>query len=443
MSSKPIYRVGVAGLDPRDLRLVEIVFKHSQYNKFEFKLAATVEIDLVDFIIVNPLEASGARAIALVASSPVPIPVISAIPRGATITAKHTISIDRLTLQLLPILNRVIELELLGPDTEPMRYPTNSRHFEELPEGLPMPGEAATQRPAVKTAATVFPASSPPAVRNPLPPLETMAQYKTATSPVLHKTEPTRDATVPLSPRVSAPVVAPVPVSLATVPVLPVPLQPVPMQQESLPMRKPENLAAAPKPPAPAASAPNTDVAQRESNKLVSLRSRSDAAPQRLRALVVDDSPTVRQQLVLALNKMGFQTEAGSGGADALERLNGGSHFDLILVDVVMPDMDGYKLTREIKRHKVWRSTPVIILTSKSSPFDLARGALAGCDTFLSKPVPLKALEQGIVKVLRKSLAIDDLGSLIKLSEQRAAEAAAALASGSVASVSSGLSKSA
>jgi DNA-binding response OmpR family regulator len=79
----------------------------------------------------------------------------------------------------------------------------------------------------------------------------------------------------------------------------------------------------------------------------------------------------------------------------------------------VMPDMDGYKLTREIKRNIEYKSTPVIILTSQSSPFDRARGALAGCDTFLTKPVDLKRFYDASAKMLRKSMAVDDLGSWI------------------------------
>ncbi|HMN83415.1 MAG TPA: response regulator [Burkholderiaceae bacterium] len=134
---------------------------------------------------------------------------------------------------------------------------------------------------------------------------------------------------------------------------------------------------------------------------------------QRLRVLVIDDSPTVRQQLTIAFERMGMACETAANAQAALARL-AQQHFDLALVDVIMPEMDGYKLTREIKRNKRTRQVPVIILTSKSSPFDLARGALAGCDSFLSKPVPLKALEAAVVKHLRKSLAIDDLSSLLR-----------------------------
>jgi twitching motility two-component system response regulator PilG len=121
---------------------------------------------------------------------------------------------------------------------------------------------------------------------------------------------------------------------------------------------------------------------------------------------------------------MGIACECAESGAEALERL-GEDHFDLALVDVVMPDMDGYRLTREIKRNRRLRQMPVIILTSRSSPFDLARGALAGCDTYLTKPVPFRALEAAVVKQMRRSLAIDDLTGLIRTSTALPASPAA------------------
>jgi two-component system, cell cycle response regulator len=134
--------------------------------------------------------------------------------------------------------------------------------------------------------------------------------------------------------------------------------------------------------------------------------------PARLRALVVDDNPTVRMQLVMVLERMGLQCDSAEGGEAALQKLAQQS-YNMIYVDVVMPDMDGYKLTREIKRNRDHKSTPVVILTSKSSPFDRARGALAGCDTYLTKPVELKRLFDATTQCLRKSMAVSDMSDWI------------------------------
>jgi len=166
-------------------------------------------------------------------------------------------------------------------------------------------------------------------------------------------------------------------------------------------------LGTAPSAPAPSAPAPSNLVAFPRSHIA------EGANNARLRVLIVDDSPTVRRQLSGALERLGVASEAVESARQALQRLSE-QHFDLALLDIVMPDMDGYQLTREIKRNKQWRQLPVIILTSRSSPFDLARGALAGCDAYLTKPVPFRALEAAIVKQLRRSLAIDDLSGLIR-----------------------------
>jgi two-component system, cell cycle response regulator len=133
---------------------------------------------------------------------------------------------------------------------------------------------------------------------------------------------------------------------------------------------------------------------------------------ERLRALVVDDSPTVRTQLARTLDRMGMDCDAADGGNTALSLLTQHT-YNIIYVDVVMPDMDGYKLTREIKRDRENKVTPVIILTSKSSPFDRARGSLAGCDTYLTKPVELKRFYEATVMCLAKNMAVADMRGLV------------------------------
>jgi len=134
-------------------------------------------------------------------------------------------------------------------------------------------------------------------------------------------------------------------------------------------------------------------------------------APTKLRALVVDDSQTVRIQLATVMSKIGMACDIADGARAALNQL-AHQQYDLIYVDVMMPDMDGYTLTREIKRDRS-NKAPVIILTSQSSPFDRARGALAGCDSFLTKPVGLKQFYAATTKALRKSMAVDDLSGWI------------------------------
>ena len=88
---KPVYRIGAAGLDPRDWRLIEIVFKHSQYNRFEFVLAPGAEPESIDILIANTNDAEGVRAVSAVRTGSRSIPVIAAVPRGAPGAARHAI----------------------------------------------------------------------------------------------------------------------------------------------------------------------------------------------------------------------------------------------------------------------------------------------------------------------------------------------------------------
>ncbi len=125
-------------------------------------------------------------------------------------------------------------------------------------------------------------------------------------------------------------------------------------------------------------------------------------ARRRPRALIVDDSPTVRRQLSFALHQIGLDGEAVPGAREALETLEMRT-YELMLDDVVMPELDGYQLTRAVRRERKFRSMPVILLTSRSSPFDLARGALAGCNSYLVKPVSMQTLRETVQRQLRRS----------------------------------------
>ena len=133
-----------------------------------------------------------------------------------------------------------------------------------------------------------------------------------------------------------------------------------------------------------------------------------DRRAERLRALVVDDSPTVRLQLRQTVERIGLGCDCASDGRSALALLQERS-YGIVYVDVVMPDMDGYRLTREIRRNPRHTGVPVVILTGQSSPFDRVRGALAGCDSFLTKPVELKRFFDVTASNLRKNMAIGDL----------------------------------
>jgi two-component system, cell cycle response regulator len=116
--------------------------------------------------------------------------------------------------------------------------------------------------------------------------------------------------------------------------------------------------------------------------------------------LVVDDSPTVRKQVELVLTGMDAQVSVAATGESALEMAQR-QHFDLVLLDVVLPGTDGYSVCRTLKRNPKTRLTPVVMLTSKASPFDRIRGSLAGCDSYLTKPVIKEDFERTVLRYLQ------------------------------------------
>ena len=126
------------------------------------------------------------------------------------------------------------------------------------------------------------------------------------------------------------------------------------------------------------------------------------AEPSPPTALVVDDSSTIRKQIELELKLLGVQVNAVESGEQAFEAL-ARNDYDLIFLDVVLPGIDGYQICKTIKKDKARKKTPVIMLTSKSSPFDRVKGALAGCDTYLTKPVTQSAFQKTVRKYLKLS----------------------------------------
>lgn len=119
-------------------------------------------------------------------------------------------------------------------------------------------------------------------------------------------------------------------------------------------------------------------------------------------ALVVDDSSTIRKHVELELKLLGIQTEFAESGEQAFELLSK-KNYDIIFLDVILPGIDGYQICKTIKKDKTKKKTPVIMLTSKSSPFDRVKGALAGCDTYLTKPVTQSSIQKTVNKYLKIS----------------------------------------
>ena len=129
------------------------------------------------------------------------------------------------------------------------------------------------------------------------------------------------------------------------------------------------------------------------------------AVQQLFRALIVDDSPTARIKIEIELRAMNIMADSAQTGEEALKMLTKKS-YDLIFLDIILPGADGYEVCKLIRRNQETKRIPVIMLTSKSSPFDRIRGSLAGCSWYLTKPVEHNKFHEVIDKCLTDGAAV-------------------------------------
>jgi twitching motility two-component system response regulator PilH len=107
--------------------------------------------------------------------------------------------------------------------------------------------------------------------------------------------------------------------------------------------------------------------------------------------LVVDDSPTDRQFMLETLAKKGYQVVTADNGEDAIVKAKS-ELPDLILMDVVMPGLNGYQATRQITRDDATKHIPVIMCTSKGADTDRIWGMRQGANDYLIKPIDASQL---------------------------------------------------
>lgn len=134
------------------------------------------------------------------------------------------------------------------------------------------------------------------------------------------------------------------------------------------------------------------------------------------RVLVVDDEPGMFDVIEALLFREGHELIYAASGQEAINALQD-LQPDVILMDVMMPDMDGLETCRRIKANETWRNIPVIMVTALSSKEDLARSLDAGADDFLSKPVNGIELRARVRSMLRIKEQYDALQSTLQLRE--------------------------
>jgi len=118
------------------------------------------------------------------------------------------------------------------------------------------------------------------------------------------------------------------------------------------------------------------------------------------RILIVDDSPTEIHVLKTMLEKHGFEISTAESAEEGIEATKA-SQPDLVLMDVVMPGMNGFQATRELSRDESTASIPVIIVTTKDQETDRVWGMRQGAKDYLTKPVSESDLVSKINAVLK------------------------------------------
>jgi len=114
-----------------------------------------------------------------------------------------------------------------------------------------------------------------------------------------------------------------------------------------------------------------------------------------LKVMVVDDSKTIRRTAESLLKKAGCEVFTATDGFEALSRIVD-DEPNIIFVDIMMPRLDGYQTCALIKNNAKFRSTPVIMLSSKDGLFDKARGRIVGSEQYLTKPFTREELLDAI-----------------------------------------------
>lgn len=116
-------------------------------------------------------------------------------------------------------------------------------------------------------------------------------------------------------------------------------------------------------------------------------------------ALVVDDSPSIRQLVAHTLKQAGFEVLEGGNGSEGLERMGKGT-IDLIITDLNMPVMDGFTFIRSVRQRPDGKFVPILLLTTESGDARKAEGKAAGATGWLVKPFNPQQMLQVVAKVL-------------------------------------------
>jgi two-component system, chemotaxis family, chemotaxis protein CheY len=117
-------------------------------------------------------------------------------------------------------------------------------------------------------------------------------------------------------------------------------------------------------------------------------------------ALIVDDSPTMRQMVAFTLTNAGFTVVEAEHGKDAVNKVATAGKMDIVVTDLNMPEMDGITLIKELRKLSAFKFTPILMLTTESALEKKQAGKEAGATGWLVKPFNPETLLKTIAKVL-------------------------------------------
>jgi len=117
-------------------------------------------------------------------------------------------------------------------------------------------------------------------------------------------------------------------------------------------------------------------------------------------ALIVDDSPTMRQMVAFTLTNAGFTVIQAEDGKDAVNKVSAGMKLDIVVTDLNMPEMDGIALIKELRKLTTFKFTPILMLTTESASEKKVAGKEAGATGWIVKPFNPEVLLKTIAKVM-------------------------------------------
>jgi len=124
----------------------------------------------------------------------------------------------------------------------------------------------------------------------------------------------------------------------------------------------------------------------------------------RYKVLVVDDDADVRRLVEMKLKIVGIGTELACDGQEALEKLEEDS-FDLVILDIMMPEMDGIETCRRLRTSTGYGTVPVLMLTARAQIADIERGFEVGATDYMVKPFSPRELSDRVLGLLDRRVA--------------------------------------